>query len=286
MGPHLDTIGLYWKPSNAFYLANTNTANPPYQAVQLGFGSTFTTPVAAAGDWSGAGVDGVGLFDQSNGLFNLCNSDSSCPTANESLVLGNPNDQPLAGHWLSTAPTFGVGVFRPSNGLIYLKNALTTGFADYTMVLGIPGDQGLAGDWDGDSVDSPGVYRPSTGWFYLSNQVCNCSVFGDYQLQLGNANGGYVPLAGDWPYPAQTTDGVGLYQINNSMYFLKNQLTTGFADAQFAFGGVGGQPVAGHWSGDAPPVAPRLSAPPNVLVPSTPVPVSPGSGNGQSGLGD
>ncbi|MHB8630168.1 MAG: hypothetical protein ACYDEO_28710, partial [Aggregatilineales bacterium] len=74
--------------------------------------------------------------------------------------------------------------------------------------------------------------------------------------------------------------------VNNSTYFLKNQLTTGFADAQFAFGGVGGQPVAGHWSADAPPVAPRLSAPPNVLVPSTAVPVSPGSGNGQPGLSD
>jgi len=46
-------------------------------------------------------------------------------------------------------------VFRPTNGLLYFKNQLTTGIADYQMVLGIPGDVGLAGNWNGGNMTAP-----------------------------------------------------------------------------------------------------------------------------------
>ncbi|MBX3065175.1 MAG: hypothetical protein KF726_19500 [Anaerolineae bacterium] len=66
-------------------------------------------------------------------------------------------------------------MFRPSNGLICIKNALTTGFCRlHDEVLGNPGDVGIAGDWDDDGKDGPGVYRPGASpQFYLTNQVCN-----------------------------------------------------------------------------------------------------------------
>ena len=100
------------------------------------------------------------------------------------LVLGSPGDMPIVGDWDGDG-TDGVGVFRPSNGLIYLRNSLTSGFADFTMVLGSPGDVGIAGDWNGDGKDSPGVYRPNLPMFFLTNQVCNCGVVADYSVTLG-----------------------------------------------------------------------------------------------------
>ena len=51
------------------------------------------------------------------------------------------------------------GVFRPSNGLLYLKNANQTGVADIALNYGLPGDYPVVGDWDGDGTATIGVYR-------------------------------------------------------------------------------------------------------------------------------
>ncbi|MEP7289386.1 MAG: hypothetical protein ABI947_26855, partial [Chloroflexota bacterium] len=158
--------------------------------------------------------------------------------------LGVPGDTPIAGRWTNSMTHDGVGVFRPSNGLIYLKQNLTSGFADYTMVLGVPGDIGLAGDWNGDGVDSPGVYRPSKTTFYLTNKVQNGSVFGDYSVAMGTA--GDLPLVGDWI--GQGHAGIGIFRPSNGVMYLKNQLTAGAPDLQVIFGVANDIPLAGHWS--------------------------------------
>jgi hypothetical protein len=207
------------------------------------------------------------VSDQSNGLFTLCtvNNTASCAqAANQiSFVLGNANDIPLGGKWLASATHFGAGVFRPSNGLIYLKNNLTTGVADDTMVLGIPGDVGLAGDWNGKGFDSPGVYRSSNSNFYLSNKVCNCSVFADITFAYGI--GGDAPVTGDWI--GQGHDGVGLFRQSNGYTYLKNALTTGFADITFVYGIAGDVPVAGHWQLVYPPRPGNLVTPTSAAKP-------------------
>jgi hypothetical protein len=239
-------------------------------------------PYPVVGDWVGQGFDTIGDVDQNNGLFSLCNANVTAMCANSSnvsqLVLGNPNDIPLGGKWSSSAAHFGVGVFRPSNGSIYLKTALTTGFADDTMVLGIPGDVGLAGDWNGKGFDSPGVYRPSNITYYLSNQVCNCSVFGDYEFQYGVS--GDAPVVGDWI--GQGHDGVGLFRQSNGYTYLRNDLTTGYADITFVYGIAGDVPVAGHWQLTYPPAP----VPGGVLVPPTAVAITPAFVPGHAGVGD
>ncbi|MHB8626739.1 MAG: choice-of-anchor Q domain-containing protein [Aggregatilineales bacterium] len=273
----LDTIGVF--RSGTFYLRLHNTTG--FADISVAF-NPATRPYPVVGDWAGAGFDTIGVFDQSNGLFSLRNTNTP-GTPDEQFVLGNPNDVPLSGKWMAGAAHFGGGVFRPSNGLIYLKNNLTTGFADDTMVLGIPGDVGLAGDWNGKGFDSPGVYRASHQNFYLSNQVCNCAVFGDYALQYGVS--GDTPVVGDWI--AQGHDGVGLFRQSNGYTYLRNTLTTGFADITFVYGIAGDVPVAGHWQLVYPPVAPIAKAPPAVLVPPTAAPISTPPASGQNnGLGD
>src|SRR5205814_2060827 len=135
--------------------------------------------------------------------------------------------------------------FRPTNGLIYLKNdATTSGVADFTMVLGIPGDVPVAGDWNGDGKDSPGVYRPSLPRFFLTNQVCNCGVFADYSLTLGVT--GDTPFAGDWNGDVLT--GIGVFRPSNGLIYLKNDPTVdGVADINIVYGVANDLPVAGHW---------------------------------------
>ncbi len=266
--PHIDSIGVF--RSGTFYLRLHNSTG--YADINVKF-NPATKPYPVVGDWVGQGFDTVGELDQSNGLFSLCSANNTAMCADMSnvttLVLGNPNDIPLSGKWTSGFTQFGVGVFRPSNGLIYLKNNLTSGYADDTMVLGIPGDTGLAGDWNGDGLDSPGVYRASNQHFYLTDQVCNCSVTGSYQLQYGVA--GDSPVIGDWI--GQGHDGVGLFRQSNGFTYLRNSLTTGYADIAFTYGIAGDIPVAGHWQLTYPP-APNAN---HVLVPPTAIPV-PGNG--------
>jgi hypothetical protein len=179
------------------------------------------------------------------------------------------------------------GVFRPSTGELFLKNANSSGFADTYIIFGNPGDYPVAGDWNGDGIDSVGIYR--NGVFYLRNT--NSTGFADIVVPFGNpsdqpvvgdwngdgvdtigvyrsgtfilrnsntagspdlvftlGNPGDVGIAGDWNGDGVTTCGV--FRPSNGIVYLKNSNTTGFADLSFVFGNAGDKPVAGDWNGD------------------------------------
>jgi len=63
---------------------------------------------------------------------------------------------------------------------------------------------------------------------------------------------------------------VGLFRQANGYTYLRNALTTGYADIAFTYGIAGDVPVAGHWQSVYPPVAEPV--PGNVLVPPKDVP--------------
>ena len=84
------------------------------------------------------------------------------------------------------------GVFRPSNGALYLKYKNETGFADVQINYGIGGDHPVTGDWNNDGIDTIGVYR--NGQFYLRN--ANTIGFADLVFALGVP--GDHPIAGNW----------------------------------------------------------------------------------------
>ena len=84
------------------------------------------------------------------------------------------------------------GVFRPSNGLLYLMNSNTTGFADAALNYGLPGDYPVVGDWDGNGTTTIGIYR--NGTFFLRNS--NTLGFAEVVFPFGNP--GDQPIAGDW----------------------------------------------------------------------------------------
>ncbi len=134
------------------------------------------------------------------------------------------------------------GVFRPTNGALYLKNSNTTGVADIQINYGIPGDKPITGDWNGDGVDTIGVYR--NGVFYLRNS--NSVGIADIYFAFGSP--GDQPIAGDWD--GNGTDTIGVYRSSNFTFYLRNSNTTGTPDLSFSLGIPGDVGIAGDWNGD------------------------------------
>ena len=132
------------------------------------------------------------------------------------------------------------GVFRPSNGLLYLKHANTTGFADVAINYGTAGDYPVAGDWDGNGTVTIGIYR--NGTFYLRNS--NTVGFANLVFAFGQP--GDQPVAGDWN--GDGTDTIGVYR--NGLFLLRNSNSAGAVDTTFALGNPGDIGIAGDWNGD------------------------------------
>ncbi|HKV08489.1 MAG TPA: trypsin-like serine protease [Thermoanaerobaculia bacterium] len=132
------------------------------------------------------------------------------------------------------------GVFRPSNGALYLKNQNTSGFADVLLTYGLPGDYPVAGDWNGDGVDTIGIYR--NGTFYLRNS--NTNGFADVVVSFGAS--GDQPVVGDWN--GDGIDTIGIFR--NGTFYLRNSNTAGTADLTFSLGTTGDVGIAGDWNGD------------------------------------
>ena len=132
------------------------------------------------------------------------------------------------------------GVFRPSNGLLYLKNRNVTGFADVEINYGIGGDYPVVGDWDGDGDVTIGIYR--NGSFYLRNS--NTIGFADKVFAFGQP--GDQPVAGDWN--GDGIDTIGVYR--NGTFFLRNSNNAGAPQMIFGLGVPGDIGITGDWNGD------------------------------------
>ena len=119
-----------------------------------------------------------------------------------------------------------VGIFRPSNGITFLKNTNASGFADIALNYGQPGDYPVVGDWDGNGTDTIGVYR--NGTFYLRNS----NTIGVADIQFAFGQPGDQPIAGDWDNDGIDTIGV----FRNGTFQLRNSNSAGPASATFNLG--------------------------------------------------
>ena len=133
------------------------------------------------------------------------------------------------------------GVFRPSNGLLYLKNSNTTGFADVAINYGLGGDYPVTGDWDGDGTATIGIYRD--GSFYLRNS--NTLGFADLVFAFGQPSD--QPVAGDWN--GDGIDTIGIYRPSTGQFLMRDSNSAGAADYSFYLGNVGDVGIAGDWTG-------------------------------------
>jgi uncharacterized surface protein with fasciclin (FAS1) repeats len=195
--------------------------------------AVVATPALAA-DELGSG-DTPASFDPASGLWTVGDA--------EPFYFGVPDDTPFLGDWNGDGVAT-PGLYRPSDGVAYVRDSLDTGAADRQWFMGNPGDVPLVGDWDGDGVDSFGVYRPSQGKVYLRN--AQSTGFADVEYYFGNPSD--VPFAGD--FDGDGIDTVGVFRTSTGQVFLGNKQVTSVADAEFYFGNPGDRFIAGDWDGN------------------------------------
>ncbi len=198
-----------------------------------------TMAVAAPSMWN---TDSVGVVDRTTGLWYLRSPNGDTT----SFYYGNPGDYPIIGDWNCDGVDT-PGLYRQSDGYVYLRNSNTQGPADVKFFFGNPGDVPLAGDFNADGCDTVSIYRPSEQRFYVIN-VLGSSDGGlgaaDYAFDFGNP--------GDKPFVADVdldgVDEVGLHRESTGFVYYRNTLTTGVADNQFFYGDPGDQIIAGRWA--------------------------------------
>jgi len=164
------------------------------------------------------------------------------------FYFGNPGDLPFMGDWdgdgLATP-----GLYRQSDGFVYVRDSNTQGIADREFFFGNPGDVPLVGDFDGDGQDSVSIWRPSEARIYVINELgADGGGLGaaDFSFLFGNPSD--TPFVGD--FDGDGIDTVGLYRQSTGFVYFRDSLTTGTADLSFYFGNPGDQILVGDWDGD------------------------------------
>jgi hypothetical protein len=272
----LSTPGLFDAATATFYLHNANLAG--VADYTFGYGNPAAPWIKIIGDWNGDGADSIGFFDPSSATWYLRNGLSSgfadwtfgYGDPQQTSAQGDRNWRPLVGDWDGDGVDT-IGLFDPVNCVWYLRNSLSSGFADWTFGYGDPqqtngqGDrnwQPLVGDWNGDGFDTIGFFAPVSCTWYLRNALSagfadHTFGFGDPSLTIGHGDNDWTPIVGDWD--GNGADAIALFDPLGSTFMLRNALTTGAAERTFGYGvpAAGWQPLAGCWyagpelSGDA-----------------------------------
>lgn len=212
-------------------------------AIVLDAGDAVLLKYATSRDFVfGPAREDVGLVDPSQGIWHLRRGGSVT-----SFYYGVPGDTPFMGDWdcdgIDTP-----GLYRRSDGYVYLRNSNTQGIADVSYFFGNPGDIPIAGDFDGDGCDTVSIYRPSEGRVYVINRLGSGSAgVGRAELAYYFGNPGDKPFTGD--FNGDGIDTVGLHRENTGLVYFRNSHTQGIADHQFLFGNPADRLVAGDWTG-------------------------------------
>lgn len=188
--------------------------------------------------------DDVGLVDPNSGIWYLLDENHE----SLSFYFGNPGDIPFAGDW-DCDGTDTPGLYRQSDGYVYLRDSNTQGVATRSFFFGNPGDVPIAGDFNGNGCDTVSVYRPSEGRVYIVNEL------GDGDEGLGPAdiayffgNPGDLPFTGD--FNNDGFDTIGLYRSTSGLLYFRNSHTQGIADFEFYFGNPDDRFIGGDWTDD------------------------------------
>jgi len=194
----------------------------------------------------GAACDSVFLVD-AGGQWRLWD-ELDAASAVSSFFYGDPGDVAFSGDW-DCDGTATPGLYRQSDGFVYLRNSNTQGIADIEFFFGNPGDLPIAGDFDGDGCDTVGIYRPGEGRFFIINELGeNGGGLGAAEVEYVFGNLGDTPFIGD--FDGDGVDTVGLHRASTGLVYFRNSHTQGNAHGQFVYGDPGDVIVAGDWDGD------------------------------------
>ncbi len=203
------------------------------------FGNTDPTPASRNFDRQAA--DLVGLVDPVTGIWNL----RGATGAVSSFFYGNPGDYPFVGDWNCDGVDT-PGLYRQSDGFVYLRNSNSEGVADIRFFFGNPGDIPLAGDFDNDGCDTVSIYRPAEARIFVINELgANDGGLGAADFDYVFGNPGDKPFVGD--FNGDGIDTVGLHRESTGFVYFRQSHSQGNADSEFFFGDPGDRLVAGDW---------------------------------------
>ena len=183
----------------------------------------------------------IGLVDPDTGVWRLAGDDGYLM----SFYYGNPGDVPFVGDWNCDSIDT-PGLYRQSDGYVYLRNHNSQGVANIRFYFGNPGDVPVAGDFNSDGCDTVSLYRPSEQRFYIINKLGSEDTgLGTAEFSFVFGNPGDKPVVGDWD--ADGFDEIGLHRESSGYFYFRNTLDTGIADGQFYFGNPADRFIAGDW---------------------------------------
>ena len=185
----------------------------------------------------------IGIVDTATGVWYLRNPTTGATTR---FYYGNPGDLPMVGDWDCDGDET-PGLYRQSDGFVYLRNSNSQGVANIRFFFGNPGDIPLAGDFNSDGCDTVSIYRPSESRVFIINNLgANEGGLGaaDFAYYFGNP--GDKPFVGD--FNNDGIDTVGLHRETTGLVYFRQTNTQGNADSQFIFGDPGDKMVAAEWA--------------------------------------
>jgi hypothetical protein len=235
---------------------NTQFNSPPDRAFAFG-GVPGDVPLS--GDWNGDGIDTVGIYRPSNGLFILDYDGDAVLTAADkvyNLGVGTPaGDIPVVGDWNGDGKTK-VGLFRQGFFWIldYNGNGVFEQNLDRTYAYGgVAGDIPVVGDWTGTGTSKLGLLRQGFYWILDANGNGTFDGTGagqDFAFAFGGINGD-VPVVGDWNGDGRDKVGMfrqGFFWVLDANGNRQFDGTGPGDDFAFAVGGINGdRPVVGRW---------------------------------------
>jgi len=233
-------------PDYKFVALGAHIDSSGWWVTQLFFDAAGYPPPTADLCPSGADCDTTAVQDWGGRFEIWSEATSGEPVA--SFYFGNPGDVAFSGDWNCDGVDT-IGLYRRSDGYVYLRNSNTDGAADTTFFFGNPGDLPVAGDFDGDGCDTVSIYRPSLQRFYIINRLGEDGGglgAADYSFMFGNP--GDKPFVGD--FNADGVDTIGLHRESTGLVYFRNSNSSGVADFEFIFGNPGDKVLAGDWDGD------------------------------------
>ena len=184
----------------------------------------------------------VGVVDTSTGEWYLLDLAGNTTR----FFYGSPGDIPFVGDWDCDGDET-PGLFRQSDGFVYLRNSHSQGVADIRFFFGDPGDIPLAGDFNGDLCDTVSIYRPSESRIFVINELgANDGGLGAAEFSYIFGNPGDNPFVGD--FDDDLVDEVGLHRESTGLVYFRLTHTQGNADATFIFGDPGDKIIAAEWA--------------------------------------
>ncbi len=221
---------------------------PPGSVTQVIWGRiaavVFVVAAAVVGGAAPVAAIESGVVDTESGRWHLLRPDRSL----HSFFYGNPGDAPFTGDWDCDGVAT-PGLFRSSDGFVYLRNSNTTGAADLEFFFGDPGDLPLAGDFDGDGCDTVSLYRPAEGRVYLVNRLgSGAAGLGAAERSYYFGNPGDTPFTGD--FDGDGVDTVGLHRRSTGLVYQSDVHQAALPARTFTFGDPDDLLVAGDWNGD------------------------------------